>query len=120
MPFRVSNSKRNEGNEKITFDRFPWLGEIKRGEASKSFLDQTDTPVALTTGVVWFKSVRLPSSLSFRDTSFFVLFLFLHFATVLSQCNFSHRKFGLLPPPPPGKLAATESRYPTFGAYWMF
>ena len=44
--------------------------------------------------------------------------LFLLLATVLSQLNFFHRKFGLLFPQ--GKPAATESRYPTYGARWVF
>ena len=42
---------------------------------------------------------------------------FLPSTTVLSQWDFSHRKFGL---PSPGKPAATESRYTTYSACWVF
>ena len=41
----------------------------------------------------------------------------LHFTTVLSHFDFSHGKFRLLSR---GKPAATESRYPTYGACWVF
>ena len=41
---------------------------------------------------------------------------FVYFLQLSSKLDFSHGKFGLLSP---GKPAATESRYPTYGAYWM-
>ena len=40
-----------------------------------------------------------------------------YFTTLLSHWDFSKGKFGLLSP---GKPAATESRYPTYVAYWVF
>ena len=45
------------------------------------------------------------------------LFFFFFFRTVLSQWDFSYGKLGL---PFPGKPAATESCYPTYGAYLEF
>ena len=44
-------------------------------------------------------------------------FTFYFFTTVLSQCDFSHGNSGCLPW---GKLAATESRYPTYRACRVF
>ena len=44
-------------------------------------------------------------------------FTFYFFTAVLSEWDFSHRIRGCLPQ---GKPAATESRYPTYGACWVF
>ena len=46
-----------------------------------------------------------------------LLILLLLFTTALSQWDFSHGKIWL---PSLGKPAATESRYPTYGACWVF
>ena len=49
-----------------------------------------------------------------KDLTFTFYFFF---SAVLSEWDFSHGKSGCLPR---GKPAATESRYPTYGACWVF
>ena len=62
------------------------------------------------------QNLRYVSEFTFSFFFFFKLyFYFLHLYRV--QWDFSHGKFGLLPR---GKPAATESRYPTYGACRVF
>ena len=61
------------------------------------------------------QTTRIRTQTTLTHTLFFCFFG----TTVLSQRDFSQGKIGLLSPAR-GKPAAIESRYPTYGACWVF